>query len=108
MNYKSQAENQLRSEHFDKYSLPDITGVSIPASDDKTRMSTFLKATGNPYLFQLNLGRMGILYRKGFAVCYRNPFDLPWLYDIMAMCNAAISYSLFFLEVSYGSQKQVR
>ncbi|MFG6352714.1 MAG: hypothetical protein K1W21_14145 [Oscillospiraceae bacterium] len=58
MNYKSQAENQLRSEHFDKYSLPDITGVSIPASDDKTRMSTFLKATGNPYLFRV--GDIGV------------------------------------------------
>lgn len=58
MNYKSQAENQLRSECFDKYSLPDITGISIPGSDGKTKMSAFLQAAGNPYLFRV--GDIGV------------------------------------------------
>ena len=58
MNYKSQAENQLCSEGFDKYSLPDITGISIPASDAKTKISTFLQAAGNPYLFRV--GDIGV------------------------------------------------
>lgn len=58
LNYKSQAENQLHSEAFDKYSLPDITGISIPAGDDKTKISTFLQAAGNPYLFRV--GDIGV------------------------------------------------
>lgn len=58
MNYKSQAENQLRSENFDKYSLPDITGISIPTCDAKAKMSTFLQIAGNPYLFRV--GDIGV------------------------------------------------
>lgn len=58
MSYKSQAENQLHSENFDKYSLPDIAGISIPVSDGKTKMSVFLQAAGNPYLFRV--GDIGV------------------------------------------------
>ena len=43
MNYKSQAENQLRSEHFDKYSLPDITGVSIQAKKRHAELDGLVK-----------------------------------------------------------------
>lgn len=58
MSYKSQAENQLHSENFDKYSLSDITGISIPAGDGQTKISAFLQAAGNPYLFRV--GDIGV------------------------------------------------
>ena len=58
LNYKSEAENKLHSEGYDKYSLPDITGVCIPAGDRKTRMNSFLRAAGNPYLFRV--GDIGV------------------------------------------------
>ena len=58
MDYKSQAEKQLRSEDFDKYNLPDIMGISLPSSDAKVKMNTFLQVTGNPYLFRV--GDVGV------------------------------------------------
>ena len=50
MNYKGQAEKKLCSEGFDKYSLADITGISIPTGDNKAKMRAFLQTAGNPYL----------------------------------------------------------
>lgn len=58
MNYKSQAEIQLRSEGFDKYSLPDITGISLSGRDGKAKMGAFLQTAGNPYLFRV--GDIGV------------------------------------------------
>lgn len=58
MNYKSQAERQLRAEGFDKNSLSDITGISIPDGDPKARIAAFLRAAGNPYLFRV--GDVGV------------------------------------------------
>lgn len=58
LNYKSEAESKLHSEGFDKYSLPDISGVPIPAGDGKTKMSSFLQTAGNPYLFRV--GDIGV------------------------------------------------
>lgn len=53
MNYKDLAEAQLRSKSFDKYSLPDITEIRILNSDAQAKMSAFLHAGGNPYLFRV-------------------------------------------------------
>ena len=58
MNYKRQAEHQLSSEDFDKNILSDIAGFSIPDGDAKTKICTFLKAAGNPYLFRV--GDIGV------------------------------------------------
>lgn len=58
MNYKSQAERQLSSEGFDKNNLSDIAGISIPDGDAKTKISAFLQAVGNPYLFRV--GDIGV------------------------------------------------
>jgi len=41
LNYKGQAEKKLCSEGFDKYSLADITGISIPTGDNKAKMRAF-------------------------------------------------------------------
>lgn len=58
MNYKDLAEIQLHSDTFDKQSLSDISGISIPDSDAKTKMKTFIKIAGNPYLFRV--GDVGV------------------------------------------------
>ncbi len=58
MNYKGQAEKKLCSEGFDKYSLADITGISIPTGDNKAKMRAFLQTAGNPYLFRV--GDIGV------------------------------------------------
>lgn len=58
MDYKSQAECQLYREGFDKSSLPDIAGVSIPDGDEPAKIRAFLEAAGNPYLFRV--GDIGV------------------------------------------------
>jgi len=58
LDYKSQAEEQLLAEDFDKYKLPDISGIVIPDSDPKARIAAFLQAVGNPYLFRV--GDIGV------------------------------------------------
>lgn len=58
MDYKRQAEDQLRSANFDKSDLPDLAGISIPDADAETKICAFLKAAGNPYLFRV--GDIGV------------------------------------------------
>lgn len=58
MDYKAQAEQQLRSAEFDKSTLPDISEIVIPNSDSEGKMVAFLQAVGNPYLFRV--GDIGV------------------------------------------------
>jgi len=58
LDYKSQAEHQLHSGTFDKDSLSDIAGFSIPDGDAKTKIRAFLREAGNPYLFRV--GDVGV------------------------------------------------
>ena len=58
MNYKDLAAIQLKSDTFDKQQLPDITGISLPDSDAKAKMVTFLQFVNNPYLFRV--GDIGV------------------------------------------------
>lgn len=58
MDYKELAAIQLKSDTFDKQQLPDITGLSLPDSDAKTKMTTFLRVVNNPYLFRV--GDIGV------------------------------------------------
>ncbi len=58
LDYKGQAEQQLQAADFDKYKLPDISGIVIPDSDSKAKMTAFLQAAGNPYLFRV--GDVGV------------------------------------------------
>lgn len=53
MNYKEQAETRLYAADFDKDRLPDISQISIPDLDSKSKMAVFLQAVGNPYLFRV-------------------------------------------------------
>ncbi len=58
MDYKGQAEQQLLAADFDKYKLPDISGIVIPDSDPKAKITAFLQAVGHPYLFRV--GDIGV------------------------------------------------
>ncbi len=53
MDYKEQAEQRLRAADFDKYKLPDISGVVLPDGGPEAKMRAFLRAAGNPYLFRV-------------------------------------------------------
>lgn len=58
MDYKEQAERQMHSADFDKYSLPDISGLEIPDDGSEGRICAFLQAVRNPYLFRV--GDIGV------------------------------------------------
>ena len=58
VNYKEQAEKQLHSADFDKYSLPDISDFKIPDSDSGSKIFAFLQFVKNPYLFRV--GDIGV------------------------------------------------
>lgn len=58
MDYKNQAERQLRAAGFDKEGLSDIAGISIPDGDPRAKIDAFLRAAGNPYLFRV--GDVGV------------------------------------------------
>lgn len=58
MNYKEQAENQLYASDFDKYQLSDISAITIPDGDSRSKMRSFLQVVSNPYLFRV--GDIGV------------------------------------------------
>lgn len=58
MDYKEQAEKQLHSADFDKYSLSDISDLKIPDGDSRCKICAFLQAVKNPYLFRV--GDIGV------------------------------------------------
>ncbi len=58
MDYKEQAEQRLRAADFDKYTLPDLSGVALPDGNPQAKISAFLRAVGNPYLFRV--GDIGV------------------------------------------------
>ena len=58
MDYKEQAEKQLHSADFDKYSLPDISDFKIPDGDSESKIFAFLQTVQNPYLFRV--GDIGV------------------------------------------------
>jgi len=58
LDYREQAERRLHAADFDKYELPDLSGVVIPDGGSKAGMLSFLRAVGNPYLFRV--GDIGV------------------------------------------------
>lgn len=58
MDYKEQAEAQLRAADFDKFALSDLSAFQLPDGEPQYKFAAFLQYVKNPYLFRV--GDIGV------------------------------------------------